>query len=149
MIENNKGIFYHVNVRNNKTQMESFASNVAKLLVAQCLWLFVTPWTIAYQAPLSMEFFRQKYWSGLPFPSPADLPDPGIKPRSPALESDSLPATREAPNQDLISVSTSPSNWPFQQFIWNFLIYTSEVICMIGTLSVSLSFPHLQEDGLD
>ena len=47
--------------------------------------LFATPWTVAYQAPLSMGFSRQQYWSGLPFPSPGDLPDPGIKPRSLAL----------------------------------------------------------------
>ena len=45
----------------------------------------VTPWTVAHQTPLSMAFFRQEYWSGLPFPSPGDLPNPGIKPRSPAL----------------------------------------------------------------
>ena len=43
----------------------------------------VTPWTVAHQAPLSMEFFRQEYWSGLPFPPPGDLPNPGIKPTSP------------------------------------------------------------------
>ena len=47
--------------------------------------LFATPWTAAYQAPLSMQFSRQEYWSGLPFPSPGDLPDPGIEPGSPAL----------------------------------------------------------------
>ena len=47
--------------------------------------LFETPWTVDYQASLSMEFSRQEYWSGLPFPSPGDLPDPGIEPRSPAL----------------------------------------------------------------
>ena len=52
--------------------------------------LFATPYTIAHQAPLSMEFSRQEYWSGLPFPSPGDLPGPGIKPRSPALQADSL-----------------------------------------------------------
>ena len=51
---------------------------------------FVTPQTIAHQAPLSMEFSRQECWSGLPFPSPEDLPDPGIEPRSPALQADSL-----------------------------------------------------------
>ena len=50
------------------------------------------PWTVALQAPLSMGFSRQEYWSGLSFPSPADLPNPGIKPRSPALEADSLPS---------------------------------------------------------
>ena len=47
--------------------------------------LFANPWTVAYQAPLSMGFSRQEYWSGLPFPSPGDLPDPGIEPWSPAL----------------------------------------------------------------
>ena len=47
-----------------------------------CVWLFVTPWTSACQAPLSVEFSRQEYWRGLPFPSPGDLPDPGIKPTS-------------------------------------------------------------------
>ena len=48
-----------------------------------------TPWTIAHQAPLSMGFPRQEYWSGLPFPSPGDLPNPGTKPVSPALQADS------------------------------------------------------------
>ena len=52
--------------------------------------LFVTSWAVALQAPLSMEFFRQEYWSGLPFPFLGDLPDPGIKPGSPALQADSL-----------------------------------------------------------
>ena len=47
--------------------------------------LFATPWTVAYQAPSSMGFSRQEYWSGLPFPSPGDLPNPGIEPGSPAL----------------------------------------------------------------
>ena len=54
--------------------------------------LFVTPWTIAYQAPLFMGFSRQEYWSGLPFPPPGDLPDPGIEPGSPALQADTLPS---------------------------------------------------------
>ena len=47
--------------------------------------LFATPWTVAHQAPLTMEFSRQEYWSGLPFPTPGDLPNPGINPESPAL----------------------------------------------------------------
>ena len=54
--------------------------------------LFATPWTVAYQAPLSMGFSRQGCWSGLPFPSPGDLPNPGIKSRSPALQADALPS---------------------------------------------------------
>ena len=53
---------------------------------------FATPWTVAHQAPLSMGFSRQEYWRGLPFSSPGDLPDPGIKPRSPALQADTLPS---------------------------------------------------------
>ena len=52
--------------------------------------LFASPWTVAYQAPLSMEFSRQEYWSGLPFPSPQHLPNPGIKPRSLALQAKAL-----------------------------------------------------------
>ena len=59
--------------------------------------LFVTQWTAAHQALQSMGFSRQEYWSGLPFPSPGDLPDPGIKPRSPALEADAL--TSEPPGK--------------------------------------------------
>ena len=59
--------------------------------------LFATPWTVAHQAPPSMGFSRQEYWSGLPFPSLGDLPDPGIKPRSPALQADTL--TSEPPGK--------------------------------------------------
>ena len=50
------------------------------------------PWTVAYQAPPSLGFSRQEYWSGLPFPSPGDLPNPGIEPGSPILQADSLPS---------------------------------------------------------
>ena len=54
--------------------------------------LFATPWTIVGQAPLYMGFSSQEYWSGLPFSSPGDLPDPGIEPRFPELQMDSLPS---------------------------------------------------------
>ena len=54
--------------------------------------LFATPWTVAYEALPSMGFSRQEYRSGLPFPSPGDLPDPGIEPRSPALQAGALPS---------------------------------------------------------
>ena len=56
------------------------------------VWLYVTPCIVAHQVPLSMEFSRQEYWSGLSFPSPRDLLDPGIEPRSPTLQADSLPS---------------------------------------------------------
>ena len=59
--------------------------------------LFATLWTVAHQAPLSMGFSRQEYWNGLPFPSPGDLPDPGIELRSPALQADAL--TSEPPGK--------------------------------------------------
>ena len=61
--------------------------------------LFVTPRTVAYQAPPSMGFSREEYWSGLPFPSPGDLPDPGIEPGSPAFQADAL-------------TSEPPGKWP-------------------------------------
>ena len=63
---------------------------LAQLL--SCVLLFATPWTVTLQAPLSMEFSRQEYWNGLPFSHPGDLSNPGIKPRFPVLQADSLPA---------------------------------------------------------
>ena len=61
------------------------------------VWLLATPWTVAHQAPLSKGFSRQESWSGLPFPSPGDLPNPGIEPRSPTLQADAL--TSEPPGK--------------------------------------------------
>ena len=55
-----------------------------------CVRLFATPWTVAHRASPSMGFSRQEYWSGVPFPSPGDLSDPGIEPRSPTLQADAL-----------------------------------------------------------
>ena len=59
--------------------------------------LFAIPWTVVYQASLSMGFCRQEYWSGLLFPSLGDLPDPGIEPRSPALQAEALPSEPRCP----------------------------------------------------
>ena len=59
--------------------------------------LFATTWSVAYQAPPSMGFSRQEYWGGLPFPSPGDLPNPGIEPGSPAFQADTL--TSEPPGK--------------------------------------------------
>ena len=74
-----------------------------KVLVAQPCPPLCDPMDLVCQAPLSMEFFRQECWSGLPFPSPGDLPDPGIEPRSPALQADSLPS--EPPGKSCYSVT--------------------------------------------
>ena len=75
-------IFTFVNIHNKHILLfsHSFVSNS-----------FGTPWTVAYQGPLST-FSRQEYWSGFPFPSPGDLPDPGIKSGSPVFQADSLPS---------------------------------------------------------
>ena len=74
------------------TKKSSPALDHVKVKLLSRVHLFATPWTVAYQAPLSMGFSRQEYWSGLPFPSPGDLPNPGIKPRAPALQRDALPS---------------------------------------------------------
>ena len=71
--------------------------------------LFVTQWTAARQAPLSMGFSRQEYWSGLPFPSPGDFPDPGIESKSvsPALQVNSLPLSHQGnPGTELLGSFT-------------------------------------------
>ena len=64
----------------------------AYMLSLSHVQLFASPWTVAYQTHLFMEFSRPEYWNGQPFPSPGYLPNPGIKPRSPTLQADSLPA---------------------------------------------------------
>ena len=63
-----------------------------KVKSLSCVRLLATPWTVDLQAPPSMGFSRQEYWSGLPFPSPGYLPDPGIEPSFPALQADALPS---------------------------------------------------------
>ena len=66
----------------------------------------MTQWSVAYQAPQSMGFSRQEYWSGLPFPSLGDLPNPGIEPGSPAMQADTLPSEPpEKPIKGLLKIS--------------------------------------------
>ena len=73
--------------------------------------LFTTPWTVAFQAPLPMEFSRQEYWSGLPFPSPGDIPKPGIEPRSLPLKADALPSeTPGKPASQVKSIEISSND---------------------------------------
>ena len=74
-------------------------------LVAKSCPTLAAPWTVACQAPLSMRFSRQEYWSGLPFPSPGDLPDPGIEPRSPELQADSFPTELQGKPNTLLTVN--------------------------------------------
>ena len=77
-------------VQLSRLYMTTGKTNGGSGLVTKSCPTFATPWTVACQAPLSMGFSRQKYWSGLPFPSPEDLPYPGVKPGSPSLQADSL-----------------------------------------------------------
>ena len=78
------------NKQQNSRYKPKHIKNCCCLVLKSCL-TFVTPWTVACQTPLAMGSSRQEYWSGLPFPPPWDLPDPGIEPESPALQADSLP----------------------------------------------------------
>ena len=77
--------------------------------------LFATPWTVAYQAPPSMGFSRQEYWSGLPFPSPGYLPNPGIEPRSPTFQVDAL--TSEPPGKPKNNVWDLSKSLSFSSYL--------------------------------
>ena len=93
-----------------------------------CVWaqslshvrLFVTSWTVAHQVPLSMGFSRQEYWSGLPLPSPGYLPDPGIEPKSPALQADYLllESLEKPPALADISANSDLVSWRFSDQPW-------------------------------
>ena len=76
-----------------------------KVKLFSCMRLLETPRTVTHQAPLSMEFSRQEHWSGLPFPSPGDFPDPGIEPWSPALQADSLPFETPGKSRSIIALN--------------------------------------------
>ena len=84
-----------------------------------------------YQAPPSMEFSRQKYWSGLPFPSPGDLPDPGIKPRSPTLQAGTLPS--EPPGKPIIPRS-QVIIWQRANNFYPFLPWTTRIALSVSVL---------------
>ena len=81
-----------------------------KVLVAQPCLILCDPMNLSRQAPPSMQFPRQEYWSGLAFPSPGDLPDPGIKLRSPVLQADSLPSEPPGKPQSKLVVKTGTRN---------------------------------------
>ena len=85
--------------------LQKTSALVCVLSYFSCVWLFVTPWIVAHQAPLSMGFSEQEYWRGLPCPSPGDLPDPGIEPTSPAtpaLQVNSLPLSHQGSPSALV-----------------------------------------------
>ena len=103
------------------------------------VWLLATLQTVTHQAPLSMEFSRQEYWSGFPFPSPGDLPNPGIKPGFPALQANSLPSEPppESPALEDRFLNTGPPGNSPKTFskvrklqAWTHYIYTYMSMCM-------------------
>ena len=97
-----------------EVEPDSFKHCVKCVCVLSCfsrVWFFAALWTIAHQAPLSKGFSRQEYWSGLPFPSPGDLSNPGIEPTSltsPALEADSLPLAPPGKPSYCVLINKSP-----------------------------------------
>ena len=108
-----------------------------------CVRLFVTPWTVAHQAPLSTEFYRQENWSGLPFPSPVDRPHPGIKLVSPALAG--IVSTTESPEKPFVQhlrvgrLATGHSkNFPCSQHIRTFPYFIS-LPCLHFTIKIQLT----------
>ena len=103
-----------------------YGARKVQVKLLSCVRLFATPWTVAHQAPPSMESSRQEYWSGLPFPSPGYLPDPGIEPRSPVLQADALPS--ELPGKPQINLGSD------QLHLW-YSVSQSVImhVCMYGS----------------
>ena len=93
--------------------------------------LFATLWSIAHQAPLSIGFSRQEYWSGLPFPFPGDLPNPRIKPRSPALHADALTSEPPGKPQPLLIKSTHNVPGTIQKYMVYITTFNIKVIIPI------------------
>ena len=90
---------------------QSYGCMTVKVKLLSHVQLFATPWTVAYQALPSMGFSRQEYWSGLPFRSPEDLPDPGTQPRSPAWQADTLQS--EPPGKSIENLYGLLCPWDF------------------------------------
>ena len=89
---------FHKGSQTSQVGRKSFSRYKIGRVIVQSLshvWLFATPWTVVHQVPLSGGFLRQEYWRGLPFPFPGHLPDPGMEPKSPALQADSLPLSQD------------------------------------------------------
>ena len=106
------------------------------------VWLFATPWTVAHQAPLSMGFSRQEYWSGLPFHFPGDLSNLGIEPRSPTFQAGSLPS--EPPGKP-VTLYKRLSN---KLWAWHFVLffYLSKILWAFyehnDYLNLGMAFPY-------
>ena len=117
------------------TIQQSESTVKEKVLIISCIQLF--PWTVAHQTPLSMGFSRQEYQSGLPFPSPGDLPNPEIEPRSPASQADSL--LSESPGLT-IHVHVSPLSWISVPFRSPQSLEESSLCYIVGSHQLSILY---------
>ena len=107
-----------------------------------CVWLCATPWTVVHQAPLSMGFSRQEYCSGFPFPSPGDLPNPGVEPGSPALQVDSLPSEPQGKPLKLTEIPLSNKK-KWTTCSWS----VSECYILYNSISMTSSKSQSYRDG--
>ena len=109
-----------------------------KVKLLSLVWLFATPWTVAHQVPRSMGFSRQEYWSGLPFPFPRDLPNPGIEPGSPSLQTDALPSEPHTQKNQFRTLSRR---------LWELLIHIYDSKRRLSTKELMLSNCGAGEDS--
>ena len=106
-IESDSMIRTETTGKTSNSETEKAYRNWNEREVAQLCPTLCDLWTVAHQAPPSMGFSREEYWSGLPFPSPGDIPDPGIEPRSPTLQADALTSHHQSPTYMRIPFPTS------------------------------------------
>ena len=115
---------------------------VAAVYSLSRVWLFATPWTVACQAPLSMGFPRRKYWSGLPFPSPGDLPDAGIELASPAWQAESSPLSNQgSPRMTVGSIYLSSGCSVLGTMAGIYILYIF-FLCVCVYILFNVVFPH-------
>ena len=100
-----------------------------------CVWLFAAPWNVAHQTPLSTEFSRHEYWRGLLFPSPGNVPNPGIKPASPTLQVDSLPTEPPGKPSNIIQ-SYNLQQVCFLALRYNFHILISSIFFRVQSAEI-------------
>ena len=128
--------------RGSYTIFQTYQTNKRKKVkLLSHIQLFATPWTVAYQASPSMGFSRQEYWSRLPFPSPGDLPDPGMEPGSPPLQADALPSELpEKPKHINFSIMKQRQEIGF--LIWQWLYTQAGLGRKVGKLQQHIIWNH-------
>ena len=111
------------------------------------VWIFVTLWTVGHQVPPSVGFPRQEYWSGLPFPSPGDLPDPGIEPKSSALRADTL-TSEPSGKPNMVIIQDNYNNFTRVMVTKCVSLFLEAAQWMFNTIIVIVSIPYSQKPSL-